>query len=64
MSSSLVECGFISNPTEAKNLSSSSYQDKVAEGIVNGIMEYLESNVILNNSGGNSNNNSCLLYTS
>ena len=58
MSSSLVECGFISNPTEAKNLSSSSYQDKVAEGIVNGIMEYLESNVILNNSGGNSNNNS------
>ena len=58
MSSSLVECGFISNPTEAKNLSSSSYQDKVAEGIVNGIMEYLESNVILNNSGGNANNNS------
>ena len=58
MSSSLVECGFISNPTEAKNLSSSSYQDKVAEGIVNGIMEYLESNVILNNSGGNTNNNS------
>ena len=58
MSSSLVECGFISNPTEAKSLSSSSYQDKVAEGIVNGIMEYLESNVILNNSGGNANNNS------
>ena len=57
MSSSLVECGFISNPTEAQNLSSSSYQDKVAEGIVNGIMEYLESNVILNNSGGNENNN-------
>ena len=57
MSSSLVECGFVSNPTEAKNLSSSSYQDKVAEGIVNGIMEYLEENVILNNSGGNTNNN-------
>ena len=57
MSSSLVECGFISNPTEAKNLSSSSYQDKVAEGIVNGIMDYLRNNVILNNSGGNENNN-------
>ena len=56
MSSSLVECGFISNQTEANNLSSSSYQDKVAEGIVNGIMEYLEENVILNNSGGNTNN--------
>ena len=57
MSSSLVECGFVSNPTEAKKLSSSSYQDKVAEGIVNGIMEYLEENVILNNSEGNTNNN-------
>ena len=51
MSSSLVECGFISNLTEAQNLSSSSYQDKVAEGIVNGIMDYLNNNVILNNSG-------------
>ena len=56
MSSSLVECGFISNPTEAKNLSSSSYQDKVAEGIVNGIMDYLKNNIILNNSGDNGSN--------
>ena len=55
MSSSLVECGFISNPTEAQNLSSSSYQDKVAEGIVNGIMDYLSQNIILNNKGGVSN---------
>ena len=55
MSSSLVECGFISNSTEAKNLSSSSYQDKVADGIVNGIMDYLENNVILNNGGSTSN---------
>ena len=53
MASSLVECGFISNSTEAKNLSSSSYQDKVADGIVNGIMDYLENNVILNNAGSN-----------
>ncbi len=58
MSSSLVECGFVSNPTEAKNLSSSSYQDKVAEGIVNGIMDYLESNVILNNAGSNNSGSS------
>ena len=58
MSSNLVECGFISNPTEAKNLSSSSYQDKVAEGIVNGIMEYLQMNVILNNSNTNSGSSS------
>ena len=55
MSSSLVECGFISNPTEAQNLSSSSYQDKVAEGIVNGIMDYLSQNIILNNNSGNQN---------
>ena len=55
MSSNLVECGFISNPTEAKNLTSSSYQDKVAEGIVNGIMDYLNDNVILNNNSGNNN---------
>nr|WP_279325450.1 N-acetylmuramoyl-L-alanine amidase [Clostridium sp. D53t1_180928_C8] len=58
MSSSLVECGFVSNPTEARNLSSSSYQDKIAEGIANGIMDYLANNVIINNSGGNGNNNS------
>ena len=58
MPSNLVECGFISNPTEAKNLSSSSYQDKVADGIVNGIMDYLATNVILNNSGSNNSNNS------
>ena len=58
MPSNLVECGFISNPTEAKNLSSSSYQDKVAGGIVSGIMDYLATNVILNNSGSNNSNNS------
>ena len=58
MSSSLVECGFISNSTEAINLSSSSYQDKVADGIVNGIMEYLENNVILNNAGSSNSGSS------
>lgn len=56
MPSSLVECGFISNPTEANKLSSSSYQDKVAEGIVNGIMDYLQNNIVLNNGTGGSSN--------
>ena len=63
MSSNLVECGFVSNPTEAKNLSSSSYQDKIAEGIVNGIMDYLESNVILNNAGSNNSGSSTTTTT-
>ena len=63
MSSSLVECGFISNPTEAQNLSSSSYQDKVAEGIVNGIMDYLSQNIILNNNSGNQNPDNSLSKT-
>ena len=63
MSSSLVECGFISNPTEAQNLSSSSYQDKVAEGIVNGIMDYLSQNIILNNNSGNPNPDNSLSKT-
>lgn len=52
MPASLVECGFISNVDEAKKLSSSSYQDKVADAIVSGIMEYLEENVILNSGNG------------
>lgn len=37
----LVECGFISNPNEGYKLSTVAYQEKVADGIVNGVMEYL-----------------------
>lgn len=35
----LVECGFISNDEECKKLFSSSYQNKVANGIVKGIVK-------------------------
>lgn len=37
----LVECGFLSNPTEDKLLASSPYQDRVAEGIAQGVLAYL-----------------------
>ena len=37
MPSVLVECGFISNETEAKKLASSSYQKKIAKAIAEGI---------------------------
>lgn len=36
----LVECGFLSNKNEAKLLQQSSYQDKLAWGIYNGILDY------------------------
>ncbi len=37
---SIVECGFLSNPEEEKQLLDSKYQDKLAWGIYNGIMDY------------------------
>ena len=40
----IVECGFLTNPTEAALLSTTEYQDKVVNAIFLGIMEYLESN--------------------
>lgn len=36
----LVECGYITNPTEARRLGSDSYQQLLAEGIVGGISGY------------------------
>ncbi len=36
----LIEVGFITNSDEAKNLTSSKYQDKIANGIANAIMLY------------------------
>jgi N-acetylmuramoyl-L-alanine amidase len=38
----LVECGFMSNPVEDRLLSSAHYQDKLARGIADGVMVYLE----------------------
>lgn len=37
---SIVECGFLSNPEEEQLLLSDEYQDKLAWGIYNGIMDY------------------------
>jgi len=36
----LVECGFLTNPTEESLLNSSSYRENVARGIANGIFGY------------------------
>ncbi len=37
----LVEAGFLSNPAEDKKLSDPTYQDKLADGIARGVLEYL-----------------------
>ncbi len=39
----LVECGFLSNLVEAKNLRSESYREKMSAGIAGGIMRYLNA---------------------
>lgn len=44
MPSILVETGFISNPSEAKRLSQSEHQDKVARAIVTGIEQFMRDN--------------------
>lgn len=36
----IVECGFLSNPEEEKQLLEDSYQDRLAWGIYNGIIDY------------------------
>lgn len=37
----IAECGFLSNPDEAEKLASDDYQDKVAEALCAGILEYI-----------------------
>lgn len=37
---SIIECGFLSNPEEEKLLLTDEYQDKLAWGIYNGIIDY------------------------
>lgn len=39
----IVECGFLTSPTEAALLATSEYQEKVVHAIYLGIMEYLEA---------------------
>ena len=36
----LIECGFLSNPTEEQNLVSDEYQEKTAWAIYTGLMKY------------------------
>ncbi|MHB8050916.1 MAG: N-acetylmuramoyl-L-alanine amidase [Coriobacteriia bacterium] len=40
----LVETGFLSNPAEDKRLADPTYQDKIADGITRGVLEYLGVN--------------------
>ena len=40
----IVECGFLSNPEEEKNLLDDGYQNKLAWGIYNGIIDYFYEN--------------------
>lgn len=41
---SIVECGFLSNKEEEQNLLDDTYQDKLAWGIYNGIIDYFYNN--------------------
>ncbi len=43
----IVESGFLTNPTEAKNLVDEAYQKEVAEAIVDGIQSYLKSEMVI-----------------
>ncbi len=43
MPSILVETAFISNPRECKRLVNPKYQDRIAEGIVKGIRNYIKA---------------------
>ena len=44
----LVESGFLTNTTEASKLNTDAYQEKIANAIVDGVMEYLNNNVSIN----------------
>lgn len=41
---SIVECGFLSNPEEEKQLLEDGYQNRLAWGIYNGIIQYFYNN--------------------
>ena len=43
MPTALVEVGFLTNKKDEKNLKSQSYQNKMAEGIAQGILSYIDS---------------------
>ena len=39
----LVECGFLSNPEDERNLQDPDYQQTIADAIANGVMQFLQS---------------------
>ena len=39
----IVECGFLSNPTDEKNLQEKDYQEKIAKSIAKSLKEYLDT---------------------
>jgi len=41
MPAALIECGFVSNPQEEKRLNTPSYRETLAQGIAQGILNYL-----------------------
>jgi len=43
----LVEIGFVTNPTEGRDLREGSYQDKLAQGLASGILEFLHGGGML-----------------
>lgn len=40
----IVECGFLSNPTEAESLCDEAYQESIAKAITAGVLDFLASN--------------------
>ncbi|MGH7918227.1 MAG: N-acetylmuramoyl-L-alanine amidase family protein, partial [Candidatus Binataceae bacterium] len=45
----LVECGFLSNPTEAALLATPSYQQALADGIADAVVRYLSAGAAMGN---------------
>ena len=39
----LAECGFLSNPEELEKLKNEDYQQKIAQAICNGVIDYINT---------------------
>lgn len=51
MPASLVECGFLTNVNEANNMKDWNYQEKLADAITDGAVDYLVENISLGGNG-------------
>jgi len=49
MPSVLVECGFLSNPSEARLLQSPAYQQAIADGIAQAVAHYFNADAAIGN---------------